>query len=232
MIAPNRMGEYLGRVLYMNDGNRLKTISMTVAGSISQLIITLLMGGIGLVVLKDDMETKNLISPLWMQMVIYGVMTVLIVLTLFYFRLSWLVRLIERLPGSSRFVYLVKTLEGLDATLLLRLLSLSLLRFAVFTVQYYLMFRLFEVNITAWQAFWTMSVSFLIMAVIPSFAIAELAQRGFVAKTIVGLYSSNVLGIITATAGIWFINLMLPAIAGSLLILGIKKLLKEKDEET
>jgi hypothetical protein len=95
-----------------------------------------------------------------------------------------------------------------------------------------MMFRLFEVNITAWQAFWTVSVSFLIMAVIPSFAIAELAQRGFVAKTIVGLYSSNVLGIITATAGIWFINLMLPAIAGSLLILGIKKLLKEKDEET
>jgi uncharacterized membrane protein YbhN (UPF0104 family) len=232
MIAPNRMGEYLGRVLYMNDGNRLKTISMTVAGSISQLIITLLMGGIGLVLLKGDMEAKNLISPLWMQLIIYGVMAVLAVLTLFYFRLSWLVRLVEKLPGSSRFVYLVKALEGLDATLLLRLLSLSLLRFAVFIVQYYMMFRLFEVNITAWQAFWTVSVSFLIMAVIPSFAIAELAQRGFVAKTIVGLYSSNVLGIITATAGIWFINLMLPAIAGSLLILGIKKLLKEKDEET
>ena len=42
--TPNRVGEYLGRVLYMNEGNRLKTISITIVSSISQLIITLLMG--------------------------------------------------------------------------------------------------------------------------------------------------------------------------------------------
>jgi uncharacterized membrane protein YbhN (UPF0104 family) len=62
LIAPNRMGEYLGRVMYMKDGNRLKTISMTVAGSISQLIITLLMGVAGLLVLKNSIQQNNIIS--------------------------------------------------------------------------------------------------------------------------------------------------------------------------
>lgn len=230
--TPNRIGEYLGRVLYMDEGNRLRTISMTMVGSLSQLIITILMGAAGLIIMKRDIEAAHLVQGLWLQVIIYGVLAVLGVLTVFYFRLSWLVRLVNRLPGSKRFLYLVQTLEELDATLLLRLLSFSLLRYIVFIVQYYLLFQLFDVNIGMWQTFWTVSVTFLVMAVIPTFAIAELAQRGYVAKMVVGIYSGNIAGIIFATTGIWFINLVLPAIAGSLLILGIKKLYKEEDEQT
>jgi hypothetical protein len=87
------------------------------------------------------------------------------------------------------------------------------------------------VDIGWWQVFWTVSVSFLVMAVIPTIAIAELAQRGKVVTTIVGLYSANGLGMTFATAGIWFINLIVPAIAGSLLILSIKKLYAAKKED-
>lgn len=230
--TPNRVGEYLGRVLYMDDGNRLKTISITIVGSISQLIITLLMGAIGLIVLKPAIEAGHIISPMWMNVILYGVIAVLIGLTLFYFKLSWLIKLVDRLPGSKKFVYLVKALEGFGATLLLKLLSLSLLRFIVFIVQYYLLFRLFSVELSWMQCFWTVSVSFLVMAVIPTIAIAELAQRGKVVTTLAGLYSINELGITFATAGIWFINLILPAIIGSLLILSIRKIYANKNEET
>lgn len=229
--TPNRVGEYLGRVLYMDDGNRLKTISLTIVGSISQLIITILMGGIGLIVLRNNIETGNVVSAIWMRVVMYGTLSVFIVLTLFYFRLSWIIRLVDRLPGSKRFVYLVQALEEFHATLLLKLLSLSLLRFVVFIVQYYLLFSLFGVELTWWQAFWTVSVSFLVMAVIPTFAIAELGLRGRVALILIGLFSTNTTGIIFATAGIWFINLIIPAIAGSLLILSIKKIYTRKDEK-
>lgn len=221
--TPNRVGEYLGRVLYMDDGNRLRTISLTIVGSISQLIITILMGAIGIIVLRQQIESTNLISGIWIRVLIYGTLAVLAVLTLFYFRLSWLIKWVDRLPGSNRFVYLVKALEGFDATLLLKLLSLSLLRFLVFMVQYYLLFDLFGVELAWWQVFWSVSVSFLVMAVIPTFAIAELGLRGRVALSLVGLFSSNEIGIIFTTAGIWFINLVIPAIAGSLLILSIKK---------
>ncbi len=145
--TPNRMGEYLGRVLYMNEGNRLKTISITIVGSISQLIITLLMGFIGLLLLQNSIIEQGLISSLWMNVIVYGVLAAIVILTLFYFRLSWLVKAVDRLPGSQRFAYLVKALEDFNATLLLTLLSLSLLRFAVFIVQYYMLFHLFGVEI-------------------------------------------------------------------------------------
>jgi len=227
--TPNRVGEYLGRVLYMDEGNRLKTISITIVGSISQLIITLLMGCIGLIILRPGIESGQIISPIWMKVIIYGVITVLSGLILFYFRLSWLIKWVDRLPGSNRFAYLVKALEDFDASLLSKLLFLSALRFVVFIMQYYLLFHLFAVDVSWGQTFWAVSVSFLVMAAIPTIAIIELVQRGKVMTTIMALYTANNLGVGFATAGIWFINLILPAIIGSLLILGIKKMVADKE---
>ena len=224
--TPNRIGEYLGRVLYMNEGNRLKTISITIVGSISQLIITLLAGLIGLVFLRQEILDRQLMSAIWMNVVVYGVLTVLTGLLLFYFRLSWLIRWLDRIPGMKRFTYLVEALENFHPGLLLRLLLLSLLRFGVFILQYWLCFQLFDVQLNVSQTLWTISVAFLVMAVIPTIAIAELAQRGKVVIAITGIYSANELGMTFATAGIWFINLIVPAIIGSLLILRMRKIIR------
>jgi len=227
--TPNRIGEYLGRVLYMDEGNRIKAVALTIVGSLSQLIITIYMGFIGLIILMPDLESSHMISSIWINVMLYGALAALLTLTLFYFRLSWLIKWIDRLPGFGRYAYMVKALEEFNATLLLQLLSLSAIRFLVFFAQYYLLFRLFEVNIGWWQCLWAVSVLFLVLAIIPTFAIAELAQRGYIAKTIIGLYSTNIAGIVFTTVGIWFINLVLPAITGSLLILSIKKIFTNKN---
>jgi len=68
-----------------------------------------------------------------------------------------------------------------------------------------------------------------VLAIIPTFAIAELGLRGKVSLKLIGLFSTNSLGISIATATIWIINLVLPAIAGSLLILSIK-IFKNRNE--
>jgi len=44
LFIPNGIGEYFGRIVYMNEGNRLRSVSLTVIGSISQVIITLVCG--------------------------------------------------------------------------------------------------------------------------------------------------------------------------------------------
>ena len=212
----------------MEEGNRLRTISITIVGSISQLIVTLFMGCLGLLVLQPALQSAALVSAIWMQVILYGVLASLVVLTLFYFRLAWLIRWVDRLPGSSRFAYLVRALEDFDATILFRLLSLSALRFIVFILQYYLLFRLFDVNVSWWQAFWAVSVSFLVMAIIPTFAIAELGLRGEISIKLIGLFSMNNLGIWMTSMTIWLVNLILPAVIGSLLILSIRTIFNNK----
>jgi len=152
-------------------------------------------------------------------------------LLLFYFRLAWIIKWVDRLPGSNRFAYLVRALEDFDAVLLFKLLLLSAMRFVVFIIQYYLLFHLFAVDVSWSQVFWAVSVSFLVMAVIPTIAIVELVQRGKVMTTIMALYTTNDLGVGFTTAGIWLINLIVPAIIGSLLILGMRKIYGKKGEE-
>jgi hypothetical protein len=229
--TPNRVGEYLGRVLYMDDGNRLRAIALTITGSISQLIITLVMGLIGLLTLRKEIIAGHVLDAVWVNTIQYGLIGILFVLTLFYFRLSWVVRIIEWLPGSRKYTWLFDTLEDLNATLLLQLLSLSALRFFVFIVQYYLLFRLFNVDISWGPALWAVSVSFLVLAVIPTIALfTDLSLRGKVSLQLLGLFSGNQLGIGFTSVTIWFINLIIPALTGSLLILSIKKIFVNKDE--
>jgi uncharacterized membrane protein YbhN (UPF0104 family) len=231
--TPNRMGEYLGRVLYMEEGNRLRAVSLTIVSSMSQLIITLLAGFFGLLFIRKRIETAEMMkgfdSALWLQVLQYGVFIVLLILTLLYFRLSLLTGLVDKLPNRARYAWLVNSLEGVRATLLLKLLSLSAVRYVVFVVQYFLLFRLFEVNIGWWQSFGAVSVIFLVLAIIPTFAIAELGLRGKVSLKLLELFSANSLGISITTATIWLINLVIPAVAGSLLIVSIK-IFKNRNE--
>jgi MFS family permease len=228
--TPNRIGEYLGRILYIEEGNRLRAISLTIVSSMSQLIITLFMGIIGLFFLQKKIISDGIIaSSIWIQVLQYVAIIVLAILTLIYFRISFLTKLIEKIPNISRYIYLINALENIHATLLVRLLSLSFARYIIFAVQYFLLFQLFEVHINWWETIWSISVIFLVLAIIPTFAIAELGLRGKVSLALIGLFSANDLGISIATATVWFINLVLPAMTGSLLILSIK-IFKNRNE--
>jgi len=224
--TPNRMGEYLGRILYMEEGNRLKAISLTIVSSMSQLIITLLAGLIGLFCIKEEIVRSGFIKDVdlsvWLQVLQYGVIMALIILTLLYFRLSLLINLVNKLRNSDRYAYLIEALKKVDATLLIRLLSFSATRYFVFTLQYFLLFRLFDVHVSWWQSFWSVNVIFLILAIVPTFAIAELGLRGKVSLQLLHIFSKNDLGIGFASLSIWLINLVIPAVIGSLLILSIK----------
>lgn len=231
VTTPNRVGEYLGRVLYMNEGNRLKAISLTIAGSISQLLITLWVGSVSLLVLKQDIARAGLVSSFWYDWIFYGSFTVTLILTVFYFRIGVLVRWVDRLPGSRRYNWLIEALESFDATILLQLLSLSAGRFLIFIVQNWLLCRLFDVEMGWWPLFWTVSLGYLVMAAIPTIALfTDLGLRGTVSIQLLGLYSPNHLGIGLVSAGMWFINLIIPALAGSLLILGVGRFFRIKKE--
>jgi hypothetical protein len=214
----------------MDDGNRLRAIALTITGSMSQLIITLLMGLTGLIILQSQVIAGHLVSPFWVHIILYGTAGVLVLLTFFYFRLSWVIRWIDRLPVSRKYAWLLETLEDFNATLLLQLLSLSALRFLVFIIQYYLLFHLFDVTISWGQTLWAVSVSFLVMAVIPTIALfTDLSLRGKVSLKLLGLFSANQLGIGLTSVSIWFINLIIPALTGSLLILSIKRIFINKN---
>jgi hypothetical protein len=229
--TPNRIGEYGGRVLYVKDGNRIKAVALSIAGSISQLIVTLLMGCGGLIFILITFSSTSTslmgLSFFWIRTLLFISSCVVIFLLIFFFRLSWVIKIVEKIPAFSRYAQYLSVLEDFDAKVLLRLLSLSFLRYIVFVLQYILLLQVLNVQMLWFHGFWIITILFLVLAIIPTFAIADLGIRGKFSTELLALYSTNTIGIISTTFGIWFINLFIPAVVGSILIIGIK-IFKEK----
>lgn len=225
-FTPNRMGEYLGRIFYLDEPHRIKAISLTIVGSMAQIIITFLFGSAGLLVVHSRLMQVYAVNPvmeIWFNAFFYCIGAGLLILLVLYFRFSSLVRWLGKLPLAERFKASWETLACFSAGALLHLLLLSLIRYLVFIVQYYLLFRLVDVQLDPWEAFWSMSVVFLVMAVIPTIALfTELGVRWKTSISVLQLFSPNIVGILATSLLIWIINLVIPALLGSLLILNIR----------
>jgi hypothetical protein len=136
--------------------------------------------------------------------------------------MQWVIKLLKWIPFVQKKFSFAFVLEHLKSSVMAEILFYSFLRFIVFAVQYILIWQALEVDVSWWQGFWSIALMFLIMALIPSFAIAEIGIRGKVALGILGLFSTNMLGILAGTVTIWLLNLVLPALLGSLFLLTIK----------
>lgn len=230
VALPNRVGEYIGRMMYQPEGSRLKTISLAIVGSIAQLVATLLFGIIGLIVLKRELLLAFPQFNIWYQFILYGLIFSLAALTLFYFKVGSVVHFFSRWLKNHHWLYLVESLENFNAAFLVKIFLLSSIRYGVFMAQYTAVFYLFDVHVTATNIMTVMSVVFLSLAVIPSIALLEVGLRGEVSLRLMGLFSANSLGIGLTSVTIWTLNLILPALIGTLLLLNVKLLQKDEND--
>jgi hypothetical protein len=225
MLTPNRIGEYGGRILYVTEGNRFKAISLTIVGSISQLLITMVMGCLGLIYLRffshNGLSALSILPEFWDDVLIFLSFICTGLLLLFYMRLGWLVRIMEKINAFQKVVTHIKVLDEFHNKQLIHLLLLSFLRYLVFVLQYMLLLHIMQVEVPPILCFWLMSVFYLVMAMAPTFGFIELPVR-ISASWFIFKFTGNELGVGTAALSIWLINLVIPAIIGSLLILSIK----------
>lgn len=226
LFLPNGIGDYFGRIVFMKEGNRLRSISLTIVGSMSQLIVTIIGGFIGLLYLRNEswknVEALQGISEFWVNIIISMIAMGIVLMLFVYFKLSWLTVLVEKIPFVQKYKWLIEHLEAFHWKELTRILFLSFIRYLVFIVQYIIALHIFGVALSMMDAAFTTSVLFLVIAVLPTIPFADIGIRSEAGRQLFGILSTNTLGIIVTTAGIWIINLIIPAVAGSLFILGIK----------
>ena len=226
LFLPNGFGEYPARALYMKEGNRLRSVALNIAGSMAQLIVTLVAGIISLIYLRcytwqTHPQTQGL-SVLWLDGIISMIILGTLVLITVYFRLSWLTQLVEKIPFVYKYKVFIQSLETFKWKELTRILNLSFLRFVVFVVQYIVVLQLMHVKIDIADAVCTTCVLFLILAILPTIPFADVGIRSEAGSQLFGLITPDVFGIVATTSLIWLINLIIPSIAGSLFLLNIK----------
>ena len=226
LFLPNGIGDYAGRIVYMEEGNRLRSVTLTLVGSMAQLIVTLVFGLLGLLYLKghawQNAAQLQGLSGFLVSGIIFMIAMGALLILFVYFKLSWLTIMFEKIPVVQKYRFMVENLEHINRVDLTRILLLSLIRFSVFIVQYLLMLQIFNVQLNTVDAVSSVCVLFLVLAILPTIPVADLGIRGEAGLQLFGILTANKIGIIATTAGIWLLNLILPAVAGSLFILGIK----------
>lgn len=214
ILTPNRIGEYAGRVFHLNAGNRLRATVITIIENSSQLLVTVLAGSIAsLVFIKEFIE----LSP-WIYFLIRGMLIVFCLLCLLlYFNLELFERVFNRYRFLARFSDVYHVFSLYSYLELLYVFLLSILRFLIFSFQFYLLLSIYGCDLPVLTSLLMSSITFFVMAVVPTFAIAELGIRGAVSAYFFSKVTIDVLPVLNASFSLWFINLAIPALAGAVL---------------
>lgn len=116
---------------------------------------------------------------------------------------------------SKQFDFITKKLNVL-------IFGLSLLRYVIFSHQFYFLLIVFDVEISYWLALQAIAGMYLISSMIPMLSLFDFVVKGSVAVTIFSLLGVSPLIILTITTLMWILNFVLPAILGSYYVLTFK----------
>ncbi|MCF8229262.1 MAG: lysylphosphatidylglycerol synthase domain-containing protein [Bacteroidales bacterium] len=232
-FLPNRVGDYFGRVFILEKANHLEGILITIIGSISQFISTILVGSIALVfffpLFTDTSDYfYGYLYPAVLAMLIVANFLVL----LFYFNISILSKFLKKFTRKEwkKFRDHLKAFSYFNQRELLKILMLSILRYLVFCFQFFLLLQLFQVYVPYYYSMVLIPVIYLAITAIPTIALTEIGVRGSVSIYIIGLYFSMIsteslntdIGIFSASSMLWLINIVIPALIGTFFVFRLK----------
>lgn len=215
-FTPNRVGEMVGRILYLKPENRKSGITLSLLNSFSQNIIIAAFGIPAFVFFFGINE--NTFSTGKIHYLLFVSITLLICISFFYFLRFYL----NNSKKGRVSVFLKKYMDSLAALTgndILKIIFITTLRYVIFCLQFYFMLRFFGVELTAYQAIIAIPTTYLLVTFTPSLAFSEAAVRSSFAVLIIGAFSSLEVQIILAGVGIWVVNFVLPLMLGSVLLL-------------
>lgn len=213
MFFPNRMGNFLGRVFMLEKGDRIKASLTTLVGGMAQMIATVSIG---------------LFSSLFFvkkHSVLIGVSFLLLItlLILMYFNIYLLKYFQFIIPKKFK----EKTKDYFEIFSLynkkelLKILILSFVRYFLYTFQFVLLIWAFKIPLNYFNAMIPISLTYLLMMIVPFITITEIAVRGSVSIIVFenwlimnNINSSLGMMIFSASSLLWIFNIAIPAVIG------------------
>ena len=227
IFTPNRTGEFIGRAFILRKSNPVTAVILTIIGSFSQLLVTILLGSIGLVITFFNYFIEIYTVPGWAKTGIYaGILLMDVVILVMYFNIPPIIAYLDQRFNKrfGRWTKILHPTSEIPRNELIRLLGLSLSRYLVFSIQFYIVLQLFGISLPYATAAVLIPAIFLALAIIPTFALSELGVRGSVSLFFIGMFlkqsrgvaisEAESLAIVLAAGMLWLINLALPAIIG------------------
>jgi hypothetical protein len=218
-FTPNRSGDFAGRILHLPAAHRINGTIHSFAGSIAQVMVTLTAGVFSLLLMFDKIFDVND----YLRILIYITLPASVIgFHILFFRLPVFGDYLAHLKHNIKWLNRLSSINHIERLLLAKVYALSILRYSVFTLQFYLLLIAFSPVYAVWVVPVLIMTSFLFISLIPSFALGEIGIRGSVCIFLFTALGFNGPEVLIASTGIWVINIVIPAVAGAISMLYFK----------
>lgn len=223
-FTPNRIGEVTGRSMLLKEGNRLKGSSLTITSSVSQTLAVCLIGIPAMMIYISMIANSGITS-----MTILWTALAFSILCVTYWFIPNLTEYISSSISNKTVRDWAELLTKTDKGTLIKLLLQSVLRYLVFSTQYYMLLRFFMIDISATEGAIFIATNYLIITFVPSMSFSDGAVRAGVASAVFSPVASNSIGVIATGVSAWLINFVVPMLIGS--VIWLKTDMGKKDKQ-
>jgi len=203
IITPNGIGEYAGKALFFEKTKSKLIVFLNLICNGIQMILTIIFGLIGLIILKYYELAFSLLG-------VSFVITLLVLLTKnFKIKNYSIASLIQKMNEIPKKIHQKNSILGFS-------------RYLVFSHQYYLLFIVLDVHLPYITLISTIAVVYFLASSLPSFQMFDFAVKGSVALFFFGKYDINEWIILFVSTLMWFLNVVLPVLIGTIFVLNFK----------
>ena len=211
-LTPNRTGEFLGRIIFISKGNRIKASIITFIGNYSQLLTTITIGLISLFCLPNYFNIDEYLDRNYYNFIIFFT---LIISNILYFFTNKIYDFASIFSKKNKYLSQIEVFKFYSKKELLIAYLYSMFRYIIFIIQYYIAFLTFDIQISLIDFVILKPISILLITAIPTFSITDAGVRVSSALAIFALVDIST-NIISATVLVWLVNLVIPSLIGLL----------------
>jgi hypothetical protein len=187
-------------------------------GLFAQLVLTSVAGSLSIAwFICQFLSTPLTVQfGVWLLAIIYAAGFVIL-----YFNVKWIDALVGKIKFLARIKPFFEVLEHYSTRELCIVLLNSLARFIIFTSQYIILMKLTLPELPLLSMILMIFILFFVQAALPTLDIFDFSVRSFVASNLYSYITTQEIAVMAIVSCIWFVNLILPAIFGSIFVFKI-----------
>ena len=218
VFTPNRMGDIFTRPMVLQPSNRITGIALSLINSLSETLSTLLIGMASLIIylpLAGHPADQNRLN--WPLILLLFTLLFLLFIMLFA-KLTPILRLFGKIKWFKWLNNAAEAVSEVSLYLKVKVLLLACLRYAVFATQFYLFLVLFKLDLPIITMYAIIGTLYLLLSLNPVPALGDIGVRGSISIFLLSPFTGNLAPMVFSIMGIWLLNIMVPALAGVLLL--------------
>ena len=210
-ITPNSIGEFPTRAINLPKEHRATAISMGFAGSFAQTAAISFFGVIAAPIFIYKNLLTDKFSNFWTIIIFAEIISLSILL--FFFLLPKISSKIK-IKNSENAKNALSAFSKFNFIFSLKIIALSVVKYLIFSTQFYFILRFCSVDFPLLQALTAMPTFYLLLTYSPLFNAVEVTVRASIGVLVFGVFCANTAGIITASVIFWLLNFCIPTVCG------------------